>query len=274
MSRDIAIELIVVWRELKRSQEVKHLTYGLRTPGGPLSNLNLLALEVAREENVDPGEASGSGDWGLSSLPSLLTRFPQLLEKPGVRFLFIGGRLKLFKLIVHHILHDRRPGHVLVHVAVAEPVSFHEGTEGAASEILIMPRTVIEDEGEASKEYLGVGRGVDVINTDTLVPRLVIPLLQLPYEGLLAGVKGGFEIFEVGVGYLSFDGSVELTNLAMIVSALLQWGIGIILPLYFGLAQQPLKLRIHSTSVCPFTSTIEDTIKVLANFLGHCFSLI
>ncbi|GIX63232.1 biotin transporter BioY [Babesia caballi] len=144
MTGNISIELIVLRRELKRGQEVQHLSNSLRTPRGLLCTLNLLALEVARAENVEPGKVIGVGDlW--RPLPSLLTLRPKALEEVRVRFMLCsaGGSLELREPRIHNIFHDDCTGHILVHVTVSEPIHLHEWAERATGEILILPLAAI-----------------------------------------------------------------------------------------------------------------------------------
>ncbi|GIX62312.1 uncharacterized protein BcabD6B2_17470 [Babesia caballi] len=76
-------------------------------------------------------------------------------------------------------------------------------------------------------------------------------------EGGLAGGEDGGEEGDVGSVFYC---SVDATNYTYQSTGIIR----IVVP-----CNQLLKLPVHSTSISPPTTTIEDTIKVLANFLGH-----
>ncbi|GIX61091.1 uncharacterized protein BcabD6B2_05260 [Babesia caballi] len=166
---------------MERCYKVNYFTNGLRTSGGFVGNLDLLALEVTRAENVDPGK-------------------------------------------------------------------------------------VVEDEGKAAEEDLGVnffnGGGLYI---GFIIRRLVIPLLQLPYEGLLAGFEDGLEV--TGIGAIGFYLRTNVTNLFVKLFVLSVVGI-----LLNNCRHQRLKLPIYSIGIrgTPTLSIIalEDGLEVTLNCGG------
>ncbi|GIX66235.1 HD domain-containing protein [Babesia caballi] len=167
---------------------------------------------------------------------------------------------------------------ICVNIRGQEPLAVEVRSQVSTAKRQIAPRPtvttlpvevgqVVEDEGEASKEDLGVGGVEGAIRRNKLliISRRVIPLLQLPYEGLLAGGESGVD--DSVTSFNGTKGSINFTDLRL--NFIIVGVVDIILLL----KRCPKLLKLICDGVTftggPVAATLKDTLEISFNFPGH-----